>query len=256
MEALMGYFDVFVLVFARMGGMILANPLFSRRNVPMRVRAGLVLSISLLVAPLLDGSVAASYNALETIAALFKEAALGITFGLVFQIFYYMIFVAGDLMDTVFGFAMSRVFDPINGLQVSVMGQFLQIIFVLYFFATGSHLVMVRLFAYSFEMIPPGGYTVVLSEVSQFLLNLFGSAFLLVIKLSLPFVAAEFVVEAAMGVLMKLIPQIHVFVINMQCKILTGLVLMLLFAQPLGNFADRYIAILLEEMQKLLVLIA
>ncbi len=144
MDGLMGYFDVFLLVFARMGGMILANPLLSRKNVPMRVRVGLVLGLSLLLAPNLDAQAAALFNGVEMMMALFKEAALGVCFGLVFQIFYYMIFVAGDVMDTVFGLSMAKVFDPVSGTQVSVMGQLLQIVFVLYFFATGSHLVMIR----------------------------------------------------------------------------------------------------------------
>lgn len=252
MDSLMGYFDVFLLVFARMGGMLLANPLLSRKNVPMRVRVGLVLALSLLLAPNLDAQAAAGFQTVEMMMALFKEAALGVCFGLVFQIFYYMIFVAGDVMDTVFGLSMAKVFDPVSGTQVSVMGQLLQIVFVLYFFATGSHLVMIKTFAYSFDVIPPGAYTLLLEEISSFLLTLFNSAFLLMLKMSLPFIIAEFIVEAAMGILMKLIPQIHVFVINMQCKIIAGLLLVLLFAQPIGNFIDNYIGVILDNMQKLL----
>lgn len=256
MEELLSYFNVFLLVFARIGGMILVNPIFSRRNVPMRVRTGLVLAVSLLIAPGLDGQAVNAFNSIEMGMALFKEAAVGVSFGLVFQIFYYMIFVAGDLMDTVFGLAMSRVFDPVNGLQVSLMGQVLQIVFVLYFFATGSHLVMIKAFAYSFQMIPAGAQTLQLQAVAEFLLTLFNSAFLLALKMCMPFVAAEFLVEAAMGILMKLIPQIHVFVINMQCKILAGLLLMLLFAQPLGNFIDNYITVLMDSIQKLMTVMA
>lgn len=256
METLMGYFDVFLLVFARMSGMILSNPLLSRKNIPMRVRAGLVLALSLLIAPNLNGEAAALFNTVEMMMALAKEVALGLCFGLVFQIFYYMIFVAGDIMDTVFGLSMSKVFDPVSGTQVSVMGQMLQIVFALYFFATGSHLVLIKIFSYSFDMIPAGAYTLMLNEISSFILTLFNAAFILVLKLSLPFIVAEFLVEAAMGVLMKLIPQIHVFVINMQCKIITGLLLVLLFAQPLGNFIDNYIGVVLDNMQKLLTVAA
>jgi len=95
-----------------------------------------------------------------------------------------------------------------------------------------------------------------MQAVAEFLLTLFNSAFLLVLKLCMPFVAAEFLVEAAMGILMKLIPQIHVFVINMQCKILAGLLLMLLFAQPLGNFIDNYITVLMDNIQKLMMVMA
>ena len=74
------------------------------------------------------------------------------------------------------------------------------------------------------------------------------------IKLVLPFVAAEFILEMTMGVLMKLIPQIHVFVINIQCKILLGIMLMMLFAYPMGAFMDRYTEAMMTEAQKLLMM--
>lgn len=253
---MLDYLDVFMLAFARLGGMIFVNPLFSRRNIPMRARVGFVFALAFVLAPNLDGQVAAGYNGLETAGALMREIALGVSFGLVFQIFFYMLFAAGDLMDTVFGLSMAKVFDPINGLQTTITGQLLQIIFVLYFFATGSHLVMIKLFAYSFEVIPVGGYTLLIGEVGSFLLSLFESSFVLVLKLTLPFVAAEFLVEGTMGILMKLIPQIHIFMINMQIKIMVGLALLLLFAQPIGDFVENYLGILMENMQKLLTLSA
>ncbi|WP_343248382.1 flagellar biosynthetic protein FliR [Diplocloster hominis] len=255
MNGLLGYFDVFLLVFARMGGAILSNPMFTKRNVPMRVRVGLVLALSLLIAPGLDGGVVSGFHTLEMAMALMKEVVLGLCMGLILQIFFYMIFVAGDLLDTVFGLSMGKVMDPVNGVSASIFGQLLNVCFFLYIFATGTHLLLIRVYAYSFEMIPVGTYTLVVSEISGFLLTLFQSAFVMVIKLALPFVAAEFIIEAAMGVLMKLIPQIHVFVINLQVKILAGMLLMMLFAQPVGNFIDRYIAAMFDEVQRLLTMI-
>ena len=53
-----------------------------------------------------------------------------------------------------------------------------------------------------------------------------------------------------MGVLMKLIPQIHIFVINLQVKIIAGILLMMLFAVPMGQFIDRYIGTLFEGMYR------
>ena len=75
-----------------------------------------------------------------------------------------------------------------------------------------------------------------------------------VTNLALPFVAAEFVIEVAMGILMKLIPQMHVFVINIQLKILVGIFLLLAFAQPIGDFMDRYMEAMLHSVETLLTL--
>ena len=75
----------------------------------------------------------------------------------------------------------------------------------------------------------------------------------MVIRLTLPFAAAEFVLEVTMGVLMKLIPQIQVFVINIQAKILLGLLLMMLFAYPVGAFLDTYISSMMTEVQTVMM---
>ena len=176
--------------------------------------------------------------------------------GMVFQIYYYMLYVAGDLMDTVFGLSMAKVMDPVSSVQASIWGQMLNMLFVLYFFATGSHLLMIRLFAYSYEAVPVGAYSFLFPRVASYLLTLFHSAFILAAKLALPFAAAEFVVEAAMGILMKLIPQIHVFVINIQSKILLGILLMMLFARPIGAFIDSYYGMMMSEVQKVMMMFA
>lgn len=255
MNELLGYLDVFLLVFVRMGALLWMNPIFSRKNVPMMARVGIVFSISLLLAPLQDGAAAAALGPLDLVMAMIRELGLGLLMGLVFQIYYYMLYVAGDLMDTVFGLSMAKVMDPVSSVQASTWGQMLNVLFVLYFFATGSHLLMIKLFAYSYELVPVGAYTIMFPRVTAYLLTLFNSAFILAAKLALPFAAAEFIVEAAMGVLMKLIPQIHVFVINLQTKIIAGILLMIVFAQPLGDFIDHYVVSLMEEMQKVLTLL-
>ena len=75
------------------------------------------------------------------------------------------------------------------------------------------------------------------------------AAFSMVLRLALPFVAAEVVLEVTIGVLMKLIPQIHVFVINMQMKVMLGFVLLLAFSGPIASFLDNYMRVMLENMQ-------
>lgn len=70
------------------------------------------------------------------------------------------------------------------------------------------------------------------------------------LRLTLPFIAAEFVLELSMGVLMKLIPQIHVFVINIQFKLLLGILLLLAFSSPIASFVDNYMRIMWENLQR------
>lgn len=238
-----------LLVFARMGGLLGMNPLFARRNVPSAIRAGLTFLLTALIAPGITVTGLAASNSLELAVGMLGELMIGFCCGYVFQIFYYMLFFAGDLLDTHFGMSMAKVFDPGSNVQMSVSSTFLNILFILYIFVTDSHLLLIRIFADSFQVLPAGAFSFS-QESARFFLELFVSTFSLALRLVLPFMAAEFVLELSMGVLMKLIPQIHIFVINIQFKMLLGLLLLLAFSAPIASFTDNYMRLMLESLQR------
>lgn len=242
--------QTFMLVLVRMTAMLALNPLMARRNLPRRVVTGLALCLTFLLAPGL--APIPDLNGVDMALSMFREIFIGFVCGFVFQIFYYLLFFVGDFMDMQFGMSMAKVFDPGTNIQASISGNILNITFVLYFFTSGSHLVMLRLFAASFDIVALGGTGISL-DAASLVIEIFVAAFSLAIRLILPFAVAEFTVEVAMGVLMKLIPQIHVFVINMQVKILMALTLLVIFAPFIGSFIDNYIVIMLENMQRALL---
>lgn len=248
-DSILSNTTVWLLVFARMGGLLGMNPLFARRNVPSAVRAGLTFLMTMLVAPGIDASGVIAGNSLDLFLGLLRELFVGLACGFVFQIYYYMLFFAGDVMDTQFGLSMAKVFDPGTNIQMSISSNLINILFILFIFATNSHLLLIQIFTTSFQILPLGSASFS-PECAQFFWELFISAFSMGLRLALPFIAAEFVLELSMGVLMKLIPQIHVFVINIQFKILLGVLLLLAFASPIASFTDNYMRIMFENLQR------
>lgn len=248
--------SVYLLVFSRMTGLFAFNPVFSRRNVPASVRAGLILCLTMLLAPnapyLLPSGNGQSF---QLVLGMGRELLIGGICALLFLLFYYLLFFAGDIMDMQFGLSMARVFDPGTNIQASLSGNLFNTLFLLYFIATDSHLLLIRIFAASFELIPAGG-SIQWQLISGFMLEVFFSAFSMVLHLALPFLAAEFVVEVSMGILMKLIPQIHVFVINIQTKVLLGLFMLLVFIQPIGNLVNQYMDALMRTIQQAISVLA
>ncbi len=244
-----GAFTTFVAVFVRMAGMIALNPIFARNNIPRTVITGLILLITILMLGTVPPVQVA--GTVDMVIFLLGEGFIGFLCGYIFRLFYYMLQFVGDIMDTQFGMAMSKVFDPGASIQVSLTGRLMDIMFMVYFFATGSHLILFRIFATSYLAVPIGSTIDVLAGAS-FVVSTFFSVFAICIKLLVPFIVAELLLEVSMGILMKLIPQIHIFVINIQLKILLGIVLLYVFLTPVSNFIDRYITILLETTQKVL----
>lgn len=241
----------YCLVFARMGGLFLLNPLFGRRNLPSRAKMVLILGMTILLTPTVSASVPGAAGVFGLLWGLLQEFFTGFCCSFAFQLFYYMLFFVGDFLDVEFGLSMAKVFDPGTNVQMSLSSTMLNLIFMLYLFATDSHLILIKLFASTYQIVPMGG-GLLTSELSEFFLTLFASVFSLVIRLCLPFVAAMFVSEVSMGILMKLVPQIHVFVISVQFKILVGLLLMILFASPVTGFLDNYMTLMFENMERAL----
>lgn len=245
----------YMLVFARMGGMFFFNPIFSRRNVNSRVRMAIVLCMTLILAPVVDPPQVEILIGLDLLLAMIRELFLGVCCSFVFILFNQLVMFAGDFMDIQFGMSMAKMLDPGTNIQASASGNMLNILFMFYVFITNSHLLMIKIFASSF-MIIPAGAAVINPDISGFFVILFSTTFSLVLRLTLPFAAAEFTMEVAMGILMKLVPQIHIFVINIQMKLSLALLLLLLYAQPISEFLDKYIVILFQRMEEALYILA
>lgn len=244
-------FVVYVLVFARMSGMLFLNPIMMRKNLPMQFKIALVLGITIITAPFVNSEIINNINDFQFVLMIVSELLIGAACGYMFQLYYYMLFAAGDIIDMGFGLSMAKAFDPGTNIQISATGNIFQMMFVLYFFMTNSHLVFIKLMTSSYDIVGMG-LSSFGSDVASFMLTLFTSAFLLVMQLALPFISATFVLEMVMGILMKLVPQINVFSIHFQIKIISGIILMFIFAGPVSSFMQDYISTVLIQMQDLL----
>ncbi len=255
MEELQFFVDniyIYVLVLARISGIIFFNPVISKTNIPAMIRTALVLCVTVLITPAIQ--IPADYNpgTFDFLLNFIKEIFVGFLLGYVFNIFYYMLLAVGDILDMNMGFGMAKVFDPATNMQSATASHLLHLLFMLYFFVTDSHLTLIGVAVSSFDIVPVGmeGFSVM--GATSFAIDLFGSIFSLAMKLAIPFIAAELILEISLGILMKLIPQIHVFVINFQLKILLAIVLLFVLASPIGTFVDNYIILLFDELKNAL----
>lgn len=241
--------DIYVLVFARLAGIVFMNPILSKSTIPTALKTGIVLCTTALITPVIPIPEGYTSGSFDFLLSFGKEIFVGFLLGYVFNIFYYMLMTAGDVLDTNFGFAMAKVFDPATSIQSAFTSNLMNALFILYFFATDSHLTLISVAVSSFDFVPVGlnGFSVM--SAATFAIDLFSSTFALAMKLAIPFIAAEFILEVSMGILMKLIPQIHVFVIEFQLKILLAIVMLMIMANPIAVFIDNYISLIFDNMK-------
>lgn len=244
-----------LLVFVRMGAMFFTNPVFARRQIPVSIRISFVFILSLLIYPTLDTSAVQIVPELIFIFTIFKELFIGIFFSFLFAIFYFAIFFVGDFLDIQFGLSMAKSVDPTTNIQASISSQLFSIIFILYLFITDAYLAIIKIFASSYDLIPIGAQNININA-TKFLINTFTAVFSLSLRLMLPFLAAILILEVVLGILMKLVPQLHIMVVNMQIKITMALFLLITLAAPVSAFIDNYILVLLSTVQNGLVALA
>ena len=87
MSILFGELLTLLLVFVRMSGIMLTNPLFTRSNIPMQLRMTIIFALSLLLSTAMDGVAISELSSVEYVMAVFREILTGITIGMVFQLF-------------------------------------------------------------------------------------------------------------------------------------------------------------------------
>jgi len=242
-------------VFMRMTGCILFNPIFGRRNFPIMFQIGVTLALTVMIVTYSDIRVDfGELSLVATVAILLKELLVGFAMGTVVALFTYVVILGGELVDMKMALSMSRMYDPQSGIQMSVSATFFNLMFVMMFFGLNAHLTLIHMFLASAELIPYGQLVIVNAELSMRILDIFCQCTILGVKMAMPIVGILFILEMGVGVLMKTIPQINVFIVSLPIKILTGLMMIAAIFSPLSNFIETVITAMFKTMGSVMLL--
>ncbi len=246
---------LFLYITARISGFVLFNPVLGRRNIPGIFRSGLILVLSVFVISFTaPAAVRIPGSVVEMGLRILLELALGYLLGLVMNFFFYIPQLAGHAIDTQMGMTMNQVYDASAQANLSVSSVLLNTLMTLLFFAAGGHHTLLRMMLTSHEIVPFGAVTLGL-DAANAMLELFVECTLLAVKLCMPILAAELLGQLGVGVLMKVIPQINVFSINIELKVIIGLGLLLLLMAPFSEFLLEAERAMLDSMHTLLLLL-
>lgn len=248
-------FETNLLIFSRVLGIFAFNPILSRRNIPQIAKVVTCIIIAMIVItvrqpqPVDTGEVLGVY-----LAMLLKEGFVGVVIGFITDMFFYSVQMSGEIMDMQAGLGMAKVFDPGTNLQMSIMGSFVSFMMYLYFFVTNAHMTYIELFVKSFDLIPLGFEGVNL-DLGITIVEYFSVVLTLVLKIAMPLMVSQTILQFCIGVLMKSVPQIQIMVINIQIKVGFGFLILFILAVPLSDFIERFMDIWLETIEGVLPLI-
>ena len=222
------YFLSFLIILFRTTAFFYTAPIFGGSTVPAQVKIGLGSFLAAIIL-LIHGPVVIQFpgsipSLLVLIAA---EVALGLTLGYAVSLVFAGVQIGGMLMGYQMGFAVANVLDPVSNDQVSIIGQFLFLFAILFFLTMNAHHILILGMIDSYDLAPVGSFSVSQQNVSL-LVQIFSRMFWLGLKISMPVVGAIFLVDVALGIVAKTIPQMNVFIVGLPLKSLLGMLILAL----------------------------
>lgn len=245
---------MFSLIVMRMSGAIGLSPVFGSSSIPKTVRGALILVLSLVLYTGFDGTLQQEPTTMvEYCVMLMGELLFGVVLSFAMELSFMAVRFASSLMDYLMGLSMAQVYDPQYHTQMTISSGIYYAFLILLFFSTDGHLRLISIFYDSAYLIPFGTISL-RPELSEAILTTFREGMVLGIQLTLPMIAMELVAEAAIGILMRMIPQINVFVVNFQIKIIVGLSMMVFLFEPLSNKLQMILESMNESFQYFITL--
>ncbi|MDO4965350.1 MAG: flagellar biosynthetic protein FliR [Lachnospiraceae bacterium] len=216
--------EFFLLILVRMASFVVSAPFFSMPNVPRQFKAGFAFCISVIMFSVLPDHTPPVYNSVIGFEIIvIKEIIAGLVIGLGGNIVISVVNLAGKVADMEIGLSMVQLFDPMTRDSSGFTGTLYQYGVMLIMFVSNMHHYFLRAFTESYTLIPVGGVhynsELIVSVISKFLVDYVRIAF----SICLPIMASIIILNAVLGILAKTSPQMNMFSVGIQIKVLVGL---------------------------------
>jgi flagellar biosynthetic protein FliR len=235
----------FMLVFARIGAMVMLLPGLGETNIPVRIKLAIALLLSMIILPLHRQAYQVDLNSLAPLLVLMlHEIVIGVVLGATARVTLSALQVAGSVIAQQLGLGFVTAVDPTQGQQGLLIGNFLTILGLTLLFATDSHHLVISALNESYRIFAPGQMFST-GDVAALATRAFASAFKIGMQLSAPFLVFGLIFNLGLGVLARLMPQMQVYFVGVPLSILIGfLILALVITAIMGTFLDYFVSVM------------
>lgn len=215
--------ETFLLIFIRVGAILMTLPIFGSQKLSIKIRIGLVFSMTLVLFPVVQlKGIGGPLDIVTLVPAIASEIIIGAILGFTAGLIFAAVQMSGQLVGFQMGFAIARAVDPATGAQNSIIATLENLFAVLIFLALNGHHMFIRAISKSFEMIPPFGLNYS-GSLMELVLGLSGNMFVLAVKIGAPVVATLLFTNVAFGILARTVPQMHIMIVAFPLQIAVGL---------------------------------
>jgi flagellar biosynthesis protein FliR len=217
----------FLLVLARISPLFILAPLFSSKMMPGRAKGIAAVALAVGIAPIvrnIGGAGEIPLDAFGLAGLMFKEILVGMAFAFAIAALFAAVNLAGNLLDTLIGFAFGALVDPVTGNPGGVLSQLYGLVGVMVFVVIGGDAWVIQGLARTYDAVPlleaPAIGTLV--EGMQVA---FGGVLGAAVQVAAPVLVAVILTDVAFGLVSRVVPQLNVFAVGFPAKVTVGLVL-------------------------------
>lgn len=221
--------EFFLLIVVRLTCFILVAPFFSINGVPARFKVAFGIFVSIVIYQFVTPDSFVDYSSPWGYAVIvLKEAVVGLLIGLGANISFSIISFAGRIIDMEMGLSMASVMDPSTRENTTVTGVMLNYLITLILISTGMHRYLIQAITETYQLIPVNGAAFNLSGLLNawvsFMLDFFSIGF----RICMPVMASIMILNGILAILARVSPQLNMFAVGLQLKILVGLSVLLI----------------------------
>lgn len=231
--------EYFLLILVRVSCFVFIAPFFSMSNTPAQVRIAISFFTSILLYASLTPSDAVVYDTVIEYAVIVgKEAITGLLIGFSASICTSIVNFAGSIVDMETGLSMVTLMDPTNREQVSVSGVLYQYVLMMMLIASGMYRYLLGALADTFLILPINGAIIKGENLAATLILFMGDYITIGFRICLPVFCVTLLLNVVLGVLAKVSPQLNMFAVGIQFKIIVGLGVLFLTSGMLAGASN------------------
>lgn len=241
-------FDVFLLILVRITAFVFSAPFFSVPNVPQRVKASFSLMFSIILFQVIPAHIQYS-TVIEFGGLVLKEVLVGLILGFFTNACYYILNFAGQLIDMEIGLSMVNQLDPVSRVQTTITANLYSYIIILMLLVTNLHHYLIAAIVDTYKVIPLGEANIN-PNFYLLMLDFIKNYFIIGFRIVLPIFSSTLIVNTILAILAKVAPQMNMFVIGLQLKIIVGLLVLYLLVRYMPTVSG----FIFDEMMRMMKL--
>lgn len=243
------YLSAGVLVLVRLSGLMVFAPLFSSAAIAPRIKAGFVIAMTALLAPVV--AVLPGAHATLDMQSVMGELAVGLLFGVCLSLLMEALTFAGAVLGLQFSFSLVNLMDPNSGIEIDALGQMLNWFGLLVIIAAGLDRSLIAAAVRSFSAVPVGD-ALFHAKTGAAIAMMAGGIFLAGLQLAAPVLAASLTVEVVVALVSRLAPQLPAMVVSIPLKTLVSYVVLIASLAVWPGWIERHFTALLEAAGRLM----